>query len=148
MTTTLEKKTKRPSWMTPYGEEGLGDVFFDRLWPEWRRDMGEEWTPTVDLFENEGDYHLKAEIPGFSKEEISVSLSDGTVTLTGNKESSHEEKTDVYHLKEMKSGSFTRSFELPGEIDEDKIDATYKDGLLTVIMPKKEGSKAKRIEVH
>jgi HSP20 family protein len=148
MTTALEKKMRRPSWMTPFGEEGLGDVFFDRLWPEWRRDMGEEWTPTVDLFEKEGNYHLKAELPGFNKEDISVSLSEGTVTLTGKKESSHEEKTEEYHIKEMSSGSFTRSFELPGEVDEEKIDANYKDGVLTVIMPKKNGSKAKRIEVH
>jgi len=148
MTTALEKKMRRPSWMTPFGEEGLGDVFFDRLWPEWRRDMGEEWTPTVDLFEKEGNYHLKAELPGFNKEDISVSLSEGTVTLTGKKESSHEEKTEEYHIREMSSGSFTRSFELPGEVDEEKIDANYKDGVLTVIIPKKNGSKAKRIEVH
>lgn len=148
MTTTLAKRTKRPSWMTPFGEEGLGDVFFDRLWPEWRRDMGEEWTPTVDLFEKEGNYHLKAEIPGFNKDDISVTVSDGVVTLTGKKESSHEEKTDAYHVKEMQSGTFTRSFRLPEEIEDEKIEATYKDGILSVIMPKKEGSKAKKIEVH
>jgi HSP20 family protein len=135
--------------MTPFGEEGLGDVFFDRLWPEWRRDMGEEWSPTVDLSEKEGAYHLKAEIPGINKDDISLTLSEGVITLTGKKESSHEEKTDVYHVKEMKSGSFTRSFRLPEEIDEEKIEATYKDGVLNVVMPKKEGSsKSKKIEVH
>jgi HSP20 family protein len=134
--------------MTPFGMEPLGDVFFDRLWPEWRRDMGEEWTPTVDLFEKEGNYYLKAEIPGLEKDDISVTLSDGVITLTGKKESSHEEKTDAYHVKEMKSGTFTRCFRLPEEIDEEKIEATYKDGVLSVTMPKKEGSKPKKIEVH
>lgn len=148
MTTEITRKIRRPSWMTPFGMEPLGDVFFDRLWPEWRRDMGEEWTPTVDLFEKEGNYYLKAEIPGLEKDDISVTLSDGVITLTGKKESSHEEKTDAYHVKEMKSGTFTRCFRLPEEIDEEKIEATYKDGVLSVTMPKKEGSKPKKIEVH
>jgi HSP20 family protein len=147
MTTALSK-SGRPSWMTSLGYEGLGDVFFDRLWPEWRRDLGEEWTPTVDLAEKDGKYELKAEIPGFNKEDISVTVSGDVVTLTGKKESSHEEKNEEYHIKEMKSGSFSRSFRLPTEIDEGKIDANYKDGVLTVIMPHKEGSKVKKIDVH
>lgn len=134
--------------MTPFGSEGLGDVFFDRLWPEWRRDMGEEWTPTVDLAEKEGSYELKAEVPGFNKEDISVTVSGDVVTLSGKKESSHEEEKEEYHIKEMRSGSFSRSFRLPTEIDEEKIEASYKDGVLTVTMPHKEESKAKKIEVH
>lgn len=134
--------------MTPFGMEGLGDVFFDRLWPEWRRDMGEEWTPTVDLFEKEGSYHIKAEIPGFNKDDITVNVSDGMVTLSGKKEDGHEEETEGYHIKEMRSGSFTRSFQLPDEIDEENIEANYKDGVLTVTMPRKESSKTKKIEVH
>ncbi len=148
MATALTRRMRRPSWMTPFGEEGLGDVFFDRLWPEWRRDIGEEWTPTVDLFEKEGSYHLMAELPGFNKDDISVSVSDGMVTLSGKKESSNEEETEQFHIKEMKSGSFTRSFQLPDEVDEEKINASYKDGILIVVMPRKEGSKSRKIEVN
>ena len=57
MTLSLSRALRRPSWMTPFGGEGSGDVF-DRLWPEWRRDLGEEWTPSVNFFEKDGKYHL------------------------------------------------------------------------------------------
>lgn len=134
--------------MTPFGYEGLGDVFFDRLWPEWRRDMGEEFTPKMDLVEKEGSYLLNAELPGFNKEDLSVTVSDDVVTLSGKKETSREEEKEEYHVKEMRSGSFSRSFRLPVEIDEQRIEATYRDGVLTVHMPHKEASKARKIEVH
>lgn len=134
--------------MMPWGEEGFGDVFFDRLWPEWRRDVGEEWTPTVNLSEKEGSFHLTAEIPGISKEDITVTVDNGIVTLSGKKETETEEKNTDYYVKETRSGSFSRSFRLPGEIDETKVDATYKDGVLTVVMPRKEESKTKKIDVH
>ena len=60
MTKSLVGRSRRPSWMMPFGHEGWGDVFFDRLWPEWRRDFGEEWTPTIDFYEKDGKYHLTA----------------------------------------------------------------------------------------
>ena len=134
--------------MTPFGEEGWGDVFFDRLWPEWRRDIGEEWTPSVNLFDKDGKYHLTAEVPGLSKDDLSVTVENGIVSISGKKETSSEEKTADYYVKETRSGSFSRSFRLPGEIEEDKIDATFKDGVLTVVMPHKGDSKTKKIEVH
>ncbi|MBN1105495.1 MAG: Hsp20/alpha crystallin family protein [Deltaproteobacteria bacterium] len=134
--------------MTPFGEESLGDVFFDRLWPEWRRDLDAEWTPTVNLSEKDGSFHLTAELPGINKEDISVTVHNGTVTLSGKKESTTEEKEADYYVKETRSGSFTRSFRLPGEIEEGKVDATYKDGVLTVVLPRKEESNTKKIEVH
>ena len=54
MNLALRRKLRRPSWMTPFGFEGLGDAFSDRLWPEWRRDLGEEWTPSSDFYEKDG----------------------------------------------------------------------------------------------
>jgi HSP20 family protein len=134
--------------MTPFGSEGWGDVFFDRLWPEWRRDLGEEWTPAVNFFEKDGNYQITADLPGINKEDVSVSLENGYVTLSGKKESSKEEKDADYYMKETRYGSFSRSFKLPGKVHEDKVDATYKDGVLTIVLPKKEDSKTKKIEVH
>jgi HSP20 family protein len=134
--------------MTPWGHEGIGEFFFDRFWPEWRRDLEGEWTPTVNFFEKDGSFHLTAEVPGINKEDISVTVNNGIVTLSGKKESEKEEKNRDYYLKETRSGSFSRSFRLPGDIDETKVDATYKDGVLTVVLPRKEESKAKKIEVH
>ena len=134
--------------MTPFGSEGWGDVFFDRLWPEWRRDLGEEWTPAVNFFEKDGSYHVTADLPGINKEDISLTLENGFITVSGKKEFSKEEKEADYYVKESRYGSFTRSFKLPGEVHEDKVDANYKDGVLTIVLPKKEDSKTKKIEVH
>jgi HSP20 family protein len=148
MEKALTRPIRRPSWMTPFGSEGWGDVFFDRLWPEWRRDLGEEWTPAVNFYEKDGSYHLTADLPGMSKEEISVTVENGYLTLSGRKESSKEEKDANYYMKETRSGSFARTFKLPGDVHEDKVDATYKDGVLSVVLPKSEDSKTKKIKVH
>jgi HSP20 family protein len=134
--------------MTPFGSEGWGDVFFDRLWPEWRRDLGEEWTPAVNFYEKEGNYYLTADLPGINKDDISVTIDGGYVTVSGKKESSKEENDANYYRKETRCGSFSRSFKLPGDVHEDKVDAAYKDGVLTVLLPKKEDSKTKKIMVH
>jgi HSP20 family protein len=110
--------------MTPYGHEGWGDVFFDRLWPEWPRACADEWRPNVDLRENDGKYTLKAELPGVNKDDISVSYSDGYVTVSGKRESEKEEEGTSYHMKEVSHGSFSRSFRLPKKVDVDKVDAS------------------------
>lgn len=148
MDLSLTRRFGRPSWMTPLGSEGWGDVFFDRLWPEWRRDMGEEWTPSIDLSEKDGKYTLKAELPGLSKDDITISLNEGYVTISGKRESEKEEEDRDYHMKEMRCGSFSRSLRLPKEIDSDHVDATFKDGVLTVVLPQKETSETKKIEIH
>ena len=148
MSLAITRRSRRPSWMTPFGQEGWGDVFFDRLWPEWRRDIGEEWTPRADITEKEGKYTLTAELPGLKKEDISVSYEDGYLTITGKKEHKKEEEGVDYHLKETQYGSFYRSFRLPKRIDEDKVQATFGDGLLTVEMPQKEDDGKKKIKVN
>ena len=148
MEKALTRHIRRPYWMTPFGSEGWGDVFFDRLWPEWQRDIGEEWTPAVNFYEKEGNYHLTADVPGINKDDISVTVENGYVTVSGKKETSKEEKDANYYMKETRSGSFSRSFKLPGAIHEDKVDAAYKNGVLTVVLPKKEDSKTKKITVH
>jgi HSP20 family protein len=148
MTLSLSRAFRRPSWMSPYGMEGMGDVFFDRLWPEWRRDEGEEWTPSVNFFEKDGNYHVTADLPGISKDDLSVTFEDGTITISGKKVSSKEEEDANYYMKETHYGSFSRSFRVPGEVHADKVEATYKDGVLTVILPKSEESKTTKIEVH
>ena len=148
MTLSLSRKSGRPWWMTTFGREPLGDVYFDRLYPEWRRDSGEEVTTNIDLSEKDGKYYLTAELPGIEKEDISITIEDGYVTLSGRKEEKKEEKGSDYYLKETKSGSFSRSFRLPGKVDEDKVNASYKNGVLTVEMPHEEEDKTKKIEIH
>ena len=134
--------------MTPFGSEGWGDVFFDRLWPEWGRDMGEEWSPSMDFSEKDGVYTLRAELPGMDKDDISVSVHDGLLSLSGKKESTKEEKDTNFYLKEMRHGSFCRSFRLAHDVEMDKVDAVFKDGVLTVTIPHKGETEAKKISIH
>lgn len=143
----LTVKKRRPWWMTPFGREPVGDVFFDRLWPEWQRDMGEEWVPGINFYEKEGKYYLTAELPGMSKDDINISVDQGIITLSGKKEQKREEENASYYLREVSYGSFSRSFRLPTEVEEDKVEADFKDGLLTVVMPHRKEPKARKIEI-
>jgi HSP20 family protein len=147
MTTALTKKTSRPSWLKPFWSDNF-DLFLDRLWPDFPMDFGGDWAPKVDLFEKDGNYHLTAEVPGMSKDDISVSIHEGLITVSGKKESSKEEKENDYYMKETQYGSFSRSFRLPGEVGEEKVVAAYKVGVLAVVMPKKEDGETKEVEVH
>lgn len=148
MDVTLAKRSGRPWWMTPFGREPLGDIFFDRLWPEWKRDTGEEITPSVDLVEKDDKYLLTAELPGLGKDDISISVEDGFITISGTREENTETEKADYHIKEMRYGSFSRTFRLNKRVLEDKVDATYKDGILTVEIPLAEEVKTRKIKIH
>ncbi len=139
-------KRRRPSWMTPYGE-GRGDVWFDRLWPEWPRWEAEELRPSLDFYEKDGKYHLTLDLPGVNKDDISIDINDNVITVSGKKESEKEVEEANYYLKESSYGSFSRSLRLPGEVEEEDVDATFKNGVLKVIMKPKEGGKARKIQI-
>ena len=144
----MTRRLRRPSWMTPFGREGMGDVFFDRLWPEFPLYSSKEWDPDVNVYEKDGKYHVTADIPGLKKDDISVTYENGCLTISGKREDDDVEQGTGYYRKETRSGSFCRSFRLPGVIDEEKIDATYKDGVLSLVLPFKGGAKGKKITVH
>ena len=91
----------------------------------------------MDIFEKDDKYFLKAEAPGLNKDDFKITLQDGVLTVTGKKEHNREEQGTNYYLRETGFGEFSRSFRLPGEIEEDKIEATYRDGILTLEMPRK-----------
>jgi len=147
MTLSLIRRTSRPSWLIPFGH-GLFEPFFERFWNELHGITADEWIPSVDLVEKDGRYELTAELPGMRKDDINITLEDGYITISGKKEAEEEKKGADYYLKETRYGSFYRSFRLPGEVDEKKVEASYKDGVLRVTMPKKEGEKARKIKVH
>ena len=112
-----------------------------------RRALTRATVPAVDIAESEKGYEIKAELPGMDEKAIEVKVTDGSLTITGEKQEEKEEKD--YYLQERRYGSFKRSFELPESVDPDKIEASFKKGVLTVILPKKaEAQKpAKKIEV-
>ena len=105
--------------------------------------------PAVDLVESDKAYEVTAELPGMDEKNIDVKVTDGRLTIKGEKQEEKEEKKKDYYLHERRFGSFERSFELPESVDAEKIEASFKKGVLTVTLPKKaEAQKpAKKIEV-
>lgn len=106
-----------------------------------------DWTPLVDISETEGEYQIKAEIPDVKKEDVKVTLEDGVLTIQGERKQEKEEKGKKYHRIERSYGSFVRTFSLPDVIDEEKVKAEFKDGVLNLYLPKSEKAKPKAIEV-
>ncbi len=117
--------------------------------PLFRRQLKWATTPAVDVIESEKAYEISAELPGMDEKNIEVKVADGRLTIKGEKEEEKEEKKKDYYLHERHFGSFQRSFEVPDTVDPDKIEASFKKGVLTITLPKKpEAQKpAKKIEV-
>ena len=116
--------------------------------PLWGREMTWGTAPAVDVVENEKAYEIKAEMPGMDEKNIEVKVANGNLTIKGEKLEEKEEKKD-YCLQERKFGSFERSFGIPEGVDTDKIEAAFKNGVLSVTLPKKLEAQtpAKNIEV-
>ena len=106
-----------------------------------------DWTPSVDISETENEYQIKAEIPDVKKEDVKVTLEDGVLTIQGQRKQETEEKGKKFHRIERSYGSFVRTFSLPDVIEEDKVKAEFKDGVLNLHLPKSEKAKPKAIEV-
>jgi len=117
--------------------------------PFWRRELSWGATPAVDIAEKDTAYEVTADLPGLDDKNIEVKVVDGSLMIKGEKEEEKEEKKKDYYLRERHYGSFQRSFRIPEGVDADKIEASFKKGVLTVTMPKKpEAQKpAKKINV-
>lgn len=105
------------------------------------------WAPAVDLAEKNDAYIAKVELPGVSKDDVKITLQDNVITIRGEKKDEKETNESNYHRVERSYGSFQRSFNLPSAVKGDKVDAQYKDGILTISLPKAEEAKHKQIEV-
>ena len=105
------------------------------------------WTPAVDMYESDQTLTLKAELPEFSKDDVQVDIKDNVLTLKGERKREHEVKEEQYHRVERVFGAFRRSFVLPALVDADKAEATFKDGVLELKLPKAEQAKPKRIGI-
>ena len=123
----------------------LWDSFFERR-PTKIEEQG-EFLPALDLAETDNELVVKCEVPGLEPKDIVISLSDGMLTIKGEKKQEREEKEVDYHLVERSYGAFTRSIQLPKEIQGDKINASYKNGILKVTLPKSEEAKKKEIKI-
>jgi HSP20 family protein len=105
------------------------------------------WSPAVDIFDKAGEVVIHAELPGMKKEDIDVRVENNILTIRGKKEQREEVTGDDYFRSERLYGSFSRSFSLPNTVEASKIAAQYKDGVLTLSIPKAEEAKPRQIEV-
>jgi len=105
------------------------------------------WSPLVDISETDDKIKVTAEVPGMKKDDIKISIQDNVLTLKGEKKQEKEEKDKNSHRVERAYGAFERSFSLPASVQTDKVKASYKEGVLTISLPKPEEAKPKEIDI-
>lgn len=127
----------------------LWNAFFERH-PERGFESGGTWVPSLDVSETRNDFVVRTELPGINPKEIDISLSNGSLVIKGERKHEKEKKEENYHLVERSYGSFVRSVRLPREVNRKKITASYKDGVLKVVVPKSEEARKKerKTKVH
>lgn len=142
--------TRRPV-LTPFFNSDLGSDF-DQLMAGFFRPVSasnelSDWRPAADVRETDEAFAVEAELPGMKKEDVSVTFEDGTLTISGERK--YEEESNGTNLRRMERayGSFSRSFRLPREIDAEGVVANFRDGILTVTVPKTETAKPRTIEI-
>jgi HSP20 family protein len=106
-----------------------------------------DWMPAVEFVEADAEFVLTAEIPGMSKEDVTISVEDNVLTLKGEKKFEHEEERDRMYIREREYGSFARYFRLPRNVDAENIKAEYRDGVVEVHIPKSPEAKGRHIEI-
>ncbi|PEN12930.1 heat-shock protein [Longibacter salinarum] len=137
------------------GLRGLQDEvnrMFDDLFVSSRQDTDEAgaavWAPRVDMMETENDYMIRADLPGMTKNEINVRLEDNRLIINGQRKAEKKTEDASVIRTERTFGSFYRSIRLPRTVDDSKIDASFKNGVLEITVPKVESAKPKQIEIR
>ena len=105
------------------------------------------WMPPVDIQETEEAYRLTAELPGLTKDDINITLENNVLRLTGERKFEKDVKEDGYHRVERTYGTFARAFTLPSQVNHDKVEAAFENGLLTITVPKAEQAKPRKIAI-
>jgi len=124
------------------------DNFFSQSTSQDPLQRRNDWRPSVDILEHEDAIHLIAELPGVPKDKIKLATANGVLTLSGEKNTPEVKKSDCYHCSERFFGAFERKFSLPTNVDLNKIQADYHDGILKIKLPKTEEAKPKEISIQ
>ncbi|RYD70477.1 MAG: Hsp20/alpha crystallin family protein [Verrucomicrobiaceae bacterium] len=124
------------------------DRLFDFTYPSRDTGLFSGWSPALDLYDDKDSFVVSVELPGMKKEEINLSLHDGVLTISGERRHERENKEGETFRSERYFGKFQRSVSLPAQVDSAKVKAAYKDGVLTVHLPKAEEAKPRQIEVN
>ena len=131
---TLVKWTPRP--MTVFNEvDNMINSVFNSDW-NLEPIQSTKWNPAVDVKETDHSFLISADIPGLTKKDINIEVSDDVLSITGERTEDKVEDSDLYHYRERSRGTFARSFHLPESVDEKKISANFKDGILNIELPK------------
>ncbi|GMR22506.1 MAG: hypothetical protein BMS9Abin37_0861 [Acidobacteriota bacterium] len=136
-----------PFWKEFNTLSGRFNRLFDLPRAEENSDSLGAWSPAVDIYDKGAEVVIHAEVPGMKKEDIDVRVENNVLTIRGKKERKEEVKEDGYFRTERSYGTFSRSFSLPSTVDVSKIVAEYKDGILTLSLPKEEQAKPRQIAV-
>lgn len=123
-------------------------LFQDSLSRLWGEPASRPWTPAVDIFETENDLVLKADIPDVDPKNVGIQLENGTLTLKGERKFEQQQNGKGFHRIERSYGTFVRAFGLPDTVEAEKVKADYKNGVLTITLPKKEVAKPRSINVE
>lgn len=137
---------RRAAW-NPLSEDI--DTLFEGFFRPLRRSQDlEPMVPAIDVTERENDYLVRADMPGVNKDNIEITLADGVLTITAEVKEEHEEKDGERLLRqERRCGKYTRSLQLGTQVDDKKVKANYKDGVLEIVLPKADEVKPKRIAI-
>ena len=122
-------------------------LFQDSLSRLWGEPASRPWTPTVDIYETEDELVLKADIPDVDPKNVGIQLENGTLTLKGERKFEQQQNGKGFHRIERSYGSFVRAFSLPDTVEAENVKADYKNGVLTITLPKKEVAKPRSINV-
>jgi HSP20 family protein len=142
-------------WKDPFAEmtkvhETMNRLFEETFSPVLAREGrgSGSWEPAVDIYETDDEIILKAEVPGIGKDQVSIEVKEGVLTLSGERKFEKEVKEEQYHRVERSYGAFHRTFTLPSSVDADQVNASLGDGVLKIRLPKREEAKARQIAVH
>ena len=122
-------------WRRFFGEKPLARIFT------------EEWSPTVDILETKDNFIIKADLAGMDEKDVTVSISENVLTIKGEKKKEEEEKDEHHYFCERCYGAFQRSFQLPTNVQGDKVEAASDKGVLNITLPKVEEAKKKEIQI-
>ncbi len=141
----LMPRIRHRELMRPQGD--LFDRFFEEINLPKLFSEEKEWTPSFNISETDDNIIVEAELPGLDAKDVDVTLTNDILTVKGERKEEKEEKEENYYLKESHYGSFCRSIRLPNEVKAEDIDATYKNGVLKLTLPKAETERVKKIEI-
>jgi HSP20 family protein len=142
---TLSKKTSSADLLLL--QDRLNRVFEESLKDTGMSRGPGQWIPYVDIFEDDVSLTIKAELPGVRREDITIDITEGVLTISGKKQFEHEDAAESFHAVERQYGFFKRSFNLSDAVDIDSIEATYHSGVLEIVLAKPLHSKSKKIPI-